>query len=121
MTAFTIALPPEWETAPFASIDPVAHGQLEDGQALLASVLLADGTNIMAVTWPGGQRVARMGMPTDWAVQEHYTGELPPGAGAAVVERMWRAAVAAMVQGKADTIAEMPAVAAALGLKARPA
>lgn len=116
---WTVDLPQEWRTAPPAMIDLIATGKLAGGDALLVSMLLADGTNIMAVTWPGGQRLVRMGLPINWAVQEHYDGELPADEGAAVVERLWCVAVRALVQGKADTIADLPDVAAKLGLKAR--
>jgi hypothetical protein len=50
----------------------------------------------VAVTWPSGQRIARVGPPTRWSVQEHFAGE-PPRPGEEVIVRMWEGCVEALV------------------------
>jgi hypothetical protein len=92
----TFDLPPEWDTGEWELIEPIADADLADGTASLVMATLHDGTHIVAVTWPAGQRLARTGPPTSWSVQEHFTG-LPPRHGDHVIERMWRGAIDALV------------------------
>jgi hypothetical protein len=99
---WTLEMPPAWMTGEWECLDLLAEGRLAaGGAALLVDGVLTDGTNVMAVLWASGQRLLRMGPPTEYAVQEHYTGKLPPED--KVIDRMWKVAVNAMIQAKADT------------------
>jgi hypothetical protein len=103
---WTLEMPPAWMTGEWECLDLLAEGRLAaGGAALLVSGVISDGTNVMAVLWAGGQRVLRMGPPTRYAVQEHYTGSLPPEH--AVIDRMWKVAVDSIIQAKAEAEQEL--------------
>lgn len=105
--AWKMDLPPEWLTGRWLVLDAIAESDLLHGQALLVSGILSDSTNVMAVLWPAGQRLLRMGPPTDWALQEHYCGRPPSAvAGGDTIEMMWRVAVDSIIEAKAQTVAE---------------
>lgn len=93
-------MPPEWKTGEWDRITPLARGQLPYGEALLIIGTLDDGTNFFALCWPAGQRIARCGPATDWALQEHFTGRVPK-LGEEVIDRMWKVAVESTLEGKA--------------------
>jgi hypothetical protein len=77
-------------------------------KAMLTQAMLTDGTNIMALMWPTGQRILRTGPATGWALQEHFDGALPDDDKARrVLGMIWRVAVESMIQGCRDADADM--------------
>ena len=101
---WTLDMPAEWKTGEWVKIDALAESDLLHGQALMVAGFLTDGTNVMAVLWPAGQRILRTGPPTDWAIQEHFTGRPPLAtAGGGTIEEMWSVAVKMMIQAKTAT------------------
>lgn len=96
---FTVELPPEWKTADWSvdHIAPIAEADLAYGKALLVMAMLNDGTNILALTWPSGQRLARMSPETGFAIEERFTGRSPQS-GAAKIDEVWRLGVESMVR-----------------------
>jgi hypothetical protein len=84
-----IDLPAQWATAvpvdqavyATDSGDPVMH---------LASLLLADGTSIFVLLYPGGERLARVSPHTDWGLEERLDGSPPSEEHQAAVDVAWR-------------------------------
>lgn len=104
---FVVELPTAWETGAIIAVSVLAVGHLEPGEdAHLISAILGDGTNVIAVTWTGGQRIARMGPTTRWGVQEHYTGHLP-ARGEDVYTHMWKVAIESLIEAKDHASREM--------------
>lgn len=93
-----VEFPKEWSTSEPVLVSPLATEKVgRRGEALLVVVLFGDGTNIVALTWPGGQALARTSFETGWSIEERFDGEKSPGEAGGVVERMWRMAVDALV------------------------
>jgi hypothetical protein len=113
-----VELPEEWQTAPWRPgfMRVLAEVTLpRKRQALLVMGLLKDGTNIIALTWDRGQRLARLNPGIDAGLDERFSGR-PPGPGEGVLIRAWRVGIQALVHaGKAaaaDIAAgDIPAVA----------
>jgi hypothetical protein len=108
---WTVALPESWQTAPFRPgfVRLVAEITLPRKRTALAVVaLLKDGTNVIALTWPGGQRLARSSPDTDWAIEERFTGR-PPGAGEGVLFALWKDCVDSLVHAGQRTREDMAA------------
>lgn len=98
---FTVALPPEWKTSEFRAVAPVAEASLPGGrQALLSSVLLEDGSSVIALSYPGGQRLARTSPHNDWATEERYSGRIVTGRTGARLARIWKLALESMRFGR---------------------
>lgn len=96
---WTVELPAEWNTAPYRPgfVRLVAEITLPRKRTALGVVaLLRDGTNVVALTWPGGQRLARVSPDTGWALEERFTGR-PPGPGEGKLFECWADCVAALV------------------------
>jgi hypothetical protein len=81
-----VDLPPEWKTGEWHVIDPVAQVKHGPGDALAVLCVLSDGTNVGALTWPGGQALMRTGPPTAYAMEERFDGQSPREAGGKVAE-----------------------------------
>jgi hypothetical protein len=94
---WTIELPPEWKTAEWRFVAPSHTAELPNGEkALMESAMLRDGTNLFAITWPGGQRLVRISPHTNWAIEERFAGEVPAGCGE-LIGRLWRITVESAV------------------------
>lgn len=66
MPSYEVRLPEEWQTAEFDPhfCDVVAEATLPKGRkALVLWAMLLDGTCILALTWKGGARLARITAP----------------------------------------------------------
>jgi hypothetical protein len=108
-TEFTIELPEAWRTAPFrpAFIEVLAEVELPRGRtALIVMGLLKDGTNILALTWDRGTRLARTCPDNGWALEERFTGP-PPGRREGALIKAWQVGIEAMIQAGKDAQAEM--------------
>jgi hypothetical protein len=89
MTPRVVDFPDEWGTAP--PIDALG-GPLDcNKNVALGALLLADGSNLFALVYPGGARFARTAWMIDWGIEERYTGEPPAPADAVDVDEQWRA------------------------------
>lgn len=106
---WTVELPAEWQTAPFRPnfCEPIGEIKLPRGRsALLTLGLLKDGTNVLALSWDRGTRLARVSPDTGWALEERFTGR-PPGPGEGALLKAWRSAIDALVQAGKDAAAEL--------------
>jgi hypothetical protein len=65
------------------------------------------GTNVMALAYPGGQRLLRCGPATDWALEEKYEGRPPRARHLSRVKQMWAVAVESVVEGRRQTVVEL--------------
>lgn len=94
-------IPPEWKTAEWdrASIRPMLEIPAAGGMACQA--MLKDGTNLVALMWPTGQRLLRDGPATGWAIQEHFEGSIPE-ADRKVLSDVWAKLVQCYVAAAAD-------------------
>jgi hypothetical protein len=54
---------------------------------------LTDGTNLVGLKWPEGQRVYRFGPDNGWALEERYEGTADE-----TVEKVWTVLIQAMVE-----------------------
>lgn len=77
MTNIDVKLPPEWELTEPQDFALMGVEDTDDGPAVFAGWLLEDGTNLMAVSWPGGQKLCRTSPDTGWALEERFAGEQP--------------------------------------------
>jgi hypothetical protein len=96
---WTVELPEAWQTAPFRPGFARVVGEIKlprKRTALGVMALLKDGTNVVALTWPGGLRVARCSPATGWAIEERFTGR-PPGPGEGGLIKLWQICVEALV------------------------
>lgn len=103
----TIELPPAWRTADFDPhmIEVVAEADLPKGRkALVVMAMLKDGTNVLALAWDRGTRLARSA-PPDWKVEEHFTGR-PPGPGEGTLITAWRLGVESMLAARTEAEAD---------------
>jgi hypothetical protein len=92
-----LRLPPEWKTDEYFRVEVFGEAELPNGaRALIAGTLLKDGTNILGLLWPGGQRIARVTASTNWALEERFTGTVPQGCSDAIAAA-WRFVVNQMV------------------------
>lgn len=104
-----IGVPEEWKTAPpLATREPLT-GRFDCDSAPLSvsAVLLEDGSNIYALLFPGGQRLARTTADTDWAIEERFVGQPPKPQHTDTVDRVWRMTFDAMRAAAADARAEL--------------
>lgn len=106
---WTIELPETWQTAPFRPgfIKVIGEAQLPRGRsALLVMGLLKDATNVVALTWDRGARLARVSPDTGWALEERFTGR-PPGPGEGILIKLWKIGIDAMVHAGQQTRIDM--------------
>jgi hypothetical protein len=91
-----IAFPPEWKHG--KSWGP-SYPQIiltgDEGSIIAAGGVLQDGTNLLGLCWPGGQRVYRMSPDTGWALEERFDEAEPAPERVAEV---WRILIEATVE-----------------------
>lgn len=93
-----IVFPPEWkQDREWASGFPAVVLHSDDETMFAAGGVLEDGTNLMGLCWPGGQRVYRLSPDTGWALEERYQGDAPKSAA-----RAWRILVEAAIKAGKD-------------------
>lgn len=102
-----VEFPPEWKTADWLQTDVIAHAKFPCGHVVLSGGVLADGTNWMALTFPGGARLMRVGTATRWGIEERLVGEDPAPAIAGQINKLWRIAIEANIKGQRETEAEL--------------
>lgn len=97
-----LALPEEWQTAPIQTLAPPmhVHGVRDGGPYVILNVLLEDGTNVVALICPTGQRLVRCSEHNDLALEERYTGHPLPS----VLDDIWRRAIAALRHGRDEDL-----------------
>jgi hypothetical protein len=100
----TIDFPSEWATA--RPIDTQTYGN-EDSSVVLFGCLLRDGSNIFVLVYPGGHRFARVAKYTNWALEERLEGDPPAAEHQALVRRLWRIAIDAVIYAGKATRAEL--------------
>jgi hypothetical protein len=84
-----IEFPPEWKAGkPWGKGFPQIMLSHEDGTIFAAGGALVDGSNLVGLCFPGGQRVYRMSPDTDWAIEERFEGDAPE-----VAQDVWRVLV----------------------------
>ena len=66
----------------------------------------ADGTCLLALSYPGGSRWARFRAETDWALEESYVGSHPAEAIAGSVASIWAKLVEVFLEARKLTEAE---------------
>lgn len=82
----------------------VAAHQLDDGAyGVIAGGVLSDGTNVLGMSFPRGQRLMRISPDTDWAIEERFDGETP----SAVLLEVWPKVVESMRLGMQDAREEL--------------
>lgn len=84
-----VDFPDEWITDEWLFGEVIATAEVTAGTAVLAGGMLADGSNLFGLLYPGGQRLMRTSAATNWALEERFTGEPPDRIGMT----LWRAAV----------------------------
>lgn len=68
--------PPAWCRPGWALTELLVTRDVPGGKAFIVGGVLKDGTNLLAMAYPGGQRAMRCSPDTDWATEEHFTGRL---------------------------------------------
>lgn len=89
-------LPREWKTADWDTSKLEVIAELPAAGAVLVNAMLADGTNLIGMLWPGGQRLVRC---TPDGVDERFGARLPKKH-RKVLSRAWRVAVKSLVAAK---------------------
>lgn len=105
----TLNFPEHWVTEPWMHTEVISVVTKDDDgtRAYIAGGVLNDGTNLMGLAYPGGQRVMRAGPATGWAIEEHFSGRpLREGPDDGLLE-MWKNVVEASVYGKHAAEAEL--------------
>ena len=74
MTDTPLVIPAEWATEPFLFTQALLRYDAPGHEARCGGGVLEDGTNLIGVIYPGGQRLARMSPDTGWALEERFTG-----------------------------------------------
>lgn len=95
---FSVDLPEEWATARL--VDQCVYAPRGDNDAPvmhLAALVLADGSSIFVLMYPGGERSARVSPHTDWALEERLGGNPPIEEHRAIVDDAWRGWLDALV------------------------
>lgn len=79
-----------WPVAegPSPQIDPMVK-ETGAGRCVLWTNCLADDALVLALTYPGGARFARISPETNWALEERKEGATPPEI-AAEMDEVWR-------------------------------
>jgi hypothetical protein len=99
----TIEFPREWKLGKdWLPGFPQVVVTSEQDNAIVAGGVLEDGTNLLGMCWPGGQRVLRASPDTGWAIEERFDGT--PS------ERLitaWRIVVDCQIKGARDAWAEL--------------
>jgi hypothetical protein len=68
--------PPEWHTADWMLTEVLLVSKLRGGQEVfIAGGVLKDGSNLIGLTHPRGQRVARSSPVTGWSIEERFSGD----------------------------------------------
>jgi hypothetical protein len=97
-----LALPEEWQTAPIQLVAPPmpVSGVETGGPYVVLNVMLEDGTNVVALICPTGQRLVRCSEHNDLAIEERFTGQpLPP-----ILDGIWRCALDALRHGRDEEL-----------------
>jgi hypothetical protein len=81
----TVDFPHEWGTA---QPRDALGGEISDGLHL-GALLLEDGSNLLALIYPGGARFARTAGVIDWGIEERYIGDPPAADLVRAVNREW--------------------------------
>ncbi len=97
---WTMEIPPEWKTAGWSVEHCRPMLEVPAAKAMAAQAMLRDGTNILALMWPTGQRLLRIGPATGHAMQEHFTGTIP-AEHRKVISDVWAKLVACYVEAAA--------------------
>jgi hypothetical protein len=92
-----IEFPPEWLLGrSWRFTEVLFTKELDDGLAALAGGVLDDGTNLHALVFPGGQRLARHA-PPDWSLETRLSGTQRTE-----MDEMWGATLEALANGMAE-------------------
>lgn len=97
-----IHFPADWLAGRDWSLGPDVVLTSDDEKAIAAGGVLDDGTNLMGLCWPGGQRVYRTSPDTDWAFEERFEGDAPPR-----IQDVWRIIIDCAVKGARDAWDEL--------------
>ena len=103
---WTLELPTEWKTAEWSTEHIRPMFEVPVASAVAVQVMLRDGTNMLGLIWPSGQRLLRTGPATGWALQEHFTGTIAPEH-RKVLSEIWAKLVQCMVQAGLDADDDM--------------
>ncbi len=86
----SISIPHAWRTAPVQLMETLGSARSDDGHELILALgMLADGTNLAVLTYPGGARLLRSGEMTDWRPEVTTRGRQPWARHAELVDAMW--------------------------------
>lgn len=105
----TLTFPDHWVTEPWLLHEVVATIDLPNGQghAIAAGGVLQDGTNLLGIVYPRGQRIMRAGPATGWAIEEQFTGRpLRAGRDDSLL-RAWALLIQSSIHGKKSAEAEV--------------
>lgn len=73
-----VTFPPEWlRDRHWLPGHPSIVLTSDDETMFAAGGVLDDGTNLMGLCWPGGQRAYRYSPDTGWALEERFDGDAP--------------------------------------------
>jgi hypothetical protein len=101
----TVDWPEEWMTADVQFAAVLSTAALPDGNAVLMIGMLQDGTNLLGLSYPGGQRLLRSCEANGWALEERFAGRPRTDR---PIKRMWKVAVESIVQALAEARADGP-------------
>lgn len=93
----TIVFPRDWvePVLPWLHTEIFTALDLERGKAYVAGGVLDDGTTLVGLVYPGGQRVLRSFL--EGGIDEHFSGRPLTDADGVLVE-LWRSVVASWVE-----------------------
>jgi len=92
----TIVFPRAWlQASPWMHTEALAQLDLDAGAAYMAGGVLHDGTNLIGLVYPGGQRVLRALL--EGGIDEHFSGR-PLTEDDELLIETWRHAVASWVR-----------------------
>lgn len=106
MQLLDVQVPEEWPLTRPVDMKVMAVEDVPEGPAAFVGWLFADGMNLMAVVWPGGQRIARIAQETGWALEERFEGEQPTDEDDVRLQ-WWRDGIAGLAFAVAETRREL--------------
>lgn len=95
----TFEIPAEWKTAEWKLVETSFVGDLQGGGKLIGvDGMLQDGSVFVGLTYPGGNRVARVSPCNGWAIEERFMGRPPRRRLLSTIQRVWGIQIQVLVE-----------------------
>ena len=97
-----VTFPAEWDTAPPLLFDLLLEAKVTatGEHIVIAGGVLEDGTNLLALAYPGGQRTVRMSPVTGGAIEERLEGRELSLDSDEPIRQVWRTCLDQMIDAK---------------------